>query len=75
MSGLSPVRDVHGHVVWRVKVTSEREQTCTVCGETTTDDYCIRCNAEQGINQQRTTVKAGKLVPTLSYLKQGEYET
>lgn len=75
MSGdLPPVRDLHGHVVWRVKVTSAWEMTCTICGETTTDDYCIRCSAEPDINQRYAVVKAGRLVPTLSYLRENEYE-
>ena len=74
MIGLPPVRDVHGHVVWRVKLASAREMTCTVCGETTVDEYCIRCSAEADINQRHVREKAGRLVPTLSYLHDDEYE-
>ena len=74
MIDLPPVRDVHGHVVWRVKLASAREMTCTVCGETTVDEYCIRCAAEAEANDRYAVRKAGTLVPTLSYLKPGEYE-
>lgn len=73
MIDLPPVRDVHGHVVWRVKVGSERERTCLDCGETTLEDYCVRCADEQEISHQQA-IKAARLVPTLSYLRQGEYE-
>jgi hypothetical protein len=71
---LPPVRDVHGHVVWRVKLASAREMTCTVCGETTVDEYCIRCATEADLNQRYAVRKAGTLVPTMSYLHEDEYE-
>ena len=71
---LPPVRDVHGRKVWRVKLASEREMTCTICGETTMEDYCTRCSKEADINQRHRVEKAGRLVPTLSYLRPNEYE-
>ncbi len=73
---LPPVRDVHGRVVWRVRITSPQEMTCTVCGETTTEEYCIRCAAEAEINLQRNPASqvGRRLVPTLSYLRENEYE-
>lgn len=74
MSDLPPVRDVHGRKVWRVKVAAPHEMTCTICGETTVGDYCIRCSAEADINQRHVQEKAGRLVPTLSYLHDDEYE-
>ena len=72
---LPPTRDLHGHVVWRVKVGGKREQTCLDCGETTIGDYCLRCVADADVTANKQTVKVGRrLVPTLSYLKPGEYE-
>ena len=73
MIELPPVRDLHGHVVWRVKLASPREMTCTVCGETTLDDYCVRCADEQDLTHHKA-IQAARLVPTLSYLQPGEYE-
>lgn len=76
VSDLPPVRDVHGHVVWRVKVAGERERTCLDCGETTTDEYCLRCVAEAEISQRHNLASniGRRLVPTVSYLKPEEYE-
>lgn len=75
MNALPPVRDVHGHVVWRVRIASERERTCLDCGETTVEEHCLRCVAEAEANPLERAHKAGRrLVPTLSYLKPGEYE-
>lgn len=71
---LPPVRDCHGHVVWRVKLASPQEMTCTVCGETTVDAYCIRCAAEADTNHRYAVRKADTLVPTTSYLYEDEYE-
>ena len=73
MSALPPVRDVHRHVVWRVKVAPQ-EMTCLDCGETGTGNYCLRCAAEADANQRHTVMKFGRLVPTISYLNQDEYE-
>ena len=56
----------------RVRVNGGRELTCTECGETTTESYCVRCGRptrDGGIIATRT-----RMVPTLSYLKAGEYE-
>jgi len=67
------VRDLHGHVVWRVRV-APGEMTCLDCGETTSarDSYCVRCAADD--QQQQNSGGAGRLVPTLAYLRDGEYE-
>ena len=73
MTDLPPVRDCHGHVIWRIKV-APGEKTCLECGETTTDDYCLRCSAEADVNQRYQKIKAGRLVPTMSYLKPEEIE-
>ena len=69
-----PVRDLHGHPVWRVKIGSTNEKTCLDCGETTTENYCLRCAAEADVNQRNAVIKAGRLIPTLSYLRPNEYE-
>lgn len=70
---MNPVRDCDGRAVWRVRVVPG-EQTCTICGETTTDDYCLRCSVESHANQRYAVVKAGQLVPTMSYLRDDEVE-
>lgn len=73
----SPVRDAHGHIRWRIRVAAD-EMTCTACGETAVWSgdahghrrvYCLRCH-EDG-----EAVDTGGLVPTLSYLRAGEWET
>lgn len=69
-----PPRDLHGHPVWRVKVVGSQEMTCLDCGDTTVDGYCLRCAAETEVNQRNTVIKAGRLVPTISYLRPNEYE-
>jgi len=65
-----PVRDLDGLAVWRVRVASQDEMTCTQCGETTDTGRCYRCGADlddfDGIETP--------MVPTLSYLKPGEYD-
>lgn len=56
----------------RVRVLGAREMTCTECGETTSDAYCIRCGRptrDGGIIATRT-----RMVPTVSYLQPGEFE-
>ena len=52
------------------------EQTCTLCGETTSIGYCVRCNEDllKGGSKANRAKRAGKLVPTTSYLKPEEYE-
>ena len=76
MIDLPPVRDCHGRKVWRVKLASVEERTCMDCGKTTTEAYCIRCAAEAEINLQRNQASqvGRRLVPTLSYLRENEYE-
>jgi hypothetical protein len=48
--------------------------TCLDCGETTVGSYCLRCAAEADADQRRDVIQAGRLVPTLSYLRPNEYE-
>jgi hypothetical protein len=61
-----PVRDTNGHELRLVRVT-RTEMTCLVCGETTAQDYCLRCSdIHQGVIIRR-------LIPTTSYLKANEY--
>ena len=62
-----PVRTVDGIALWRVRVASADEMTCTVCGETTDTGRCYRCS--HGYDGIETP-----MVPTLSYLKPDEYE-
>lgn len=69
-----PVRDLHGHKVWRIKISSLDEKTCLDCGETTVENYCLRCAAEADADQRSAVIKAGRLIPTLSYLRPNEYE-
>lgn len=73
------VRDVHGHVVWRVRV-AKNEMTCLVCGEVAIVGrdgegsdriYCPRCAmSEEG----HWTEHMNSLTPTISYLREGEFE-
>lgn len=62
---------MNGHTVWRVRV-SPGERTCCECGETFPDDaMCPRC----GLNDDGSRrVPPQPSVPTLSYLREGEYE-
>lgn len=68
MNNLPPVRDQAGYRVWRVKV-GPGERTCTRCGETCTGSYCERCSDLVGMALARQA-----LVPTLDYLRPGEYD-
>ena len=68
-----PPRDVDGRPVWRVRVASRNERTCLDCGETTTEAYCPRCAGDKDIGHLQAT-KSARLVPTLQYLREGEYE-
>ena len=55
---------------WRARV-AVGELTCMGCGETAINGLCIRCGTDDhGV--ERTD--APPLVPTLRYLKEGEYE-
>ena len=66
MKALPPVRDHEGRPVRFVRV-NRNEQTCLDCGETTAEGYCQVCSDfSEG-------VIAKHLVPTLSYLRDGEY--
>ena len=73
MIDLPPVRDVHGRKVWRVKIGSLEERTCLDCGETTLEDYCVRCADERQLSHQKA-LKTARLVRTVDYLREGEYE-
>ena len=71
-------------VVRKIRV-AVGEMTCTVCGETTTDRFCRRCNGEADeegdeeegpiYNWRRnvTVASQASLVPTVSYLHEDEY--
>ena len=55
----------------RVRVNGPKELTCTECGETTNEPYCVRCGRptrDGGIIATRT-----RMVPTLSYLQDDEF--
>lgn len=66
-SGCGPVRDMDGMTVHRIKVYSQEELTCTVCGETSMDGKCWHCG--RGLDPASTP-----MVPTVSYLNPDEYE-
>ena len=59
-------------VAKRIRV-GRGEMTCTRCGETTAIGYCVRCNEEAHGGGNKAQL-AAKLVPTTSYLREGEYE-
>ncbi len=64
------------YVAPRIRVGKE-ELTCTVCGETSAWGYCVRCNEEVGVmgnKHAQVAANRGRMVPTVSYLKDGEYE-
>ena len=66
----------HIHTPVRIRV-GRNEMTCTVCGEVTNQNYCMRCNDELGVmgnNHAQVAAKRGQLVPTVSYLREEEYE-
>lgn len=65
--GDGPVRDIDGFTVWRIRVANAGELTCTECGETSTDGKCYRCG--KGFDAACTP-----MVPTVSYLREDEYE-
>ncbi len=61
-------------VAKRIRV-GRGEMTCTRCGETTNQAYCVRCGDDTAKAGYTKTVRGmGQLVPTVSYLKDGEYE-
>ena len=59
-------------VAKRIRV-GRGEMTCTRCGETTALGYCVRCNEDTHGGGNKAKL-AAQLVPTVSYLKDGEYE-
>ena len=64
------------YIAPRIRV-GRNEMTCTVCGEVTNQAYCMRCNEEadvQGNNYAQVAAKRGRMVPTVSYLREEEYE-
>ncbi len=67
-----PVIGVEGDTKWRVTVAGVDEVTCLDCGETYPKRWrgCPRCNEDATSHY----MKATKTVPTLSYLRPGEYE-
>ena len=78
---MGAVQDWEGRVVRYVRV-QRGEMTCTKCGEVTTEFFCRRCNAE-GLDEDEPAVpgtfgnvrasSSAGLVPTVSYLREGEY--
>lgn len=62
----APVRDLHGREV-RFVAVAPREMTCMVCGETTGEDYCLRCSDFQ------EGIVVRDLAPTIGYLQADEY--
>jgi hypothetical protein len=74
VNGRVAVLDTNGNIVWRVRV-AKNEMTCLDCGETTTRGFCTRCVVEDDEMGASGHSKLGRnLVPTLSYLREGEYE-
>lgn len=68
---IGPVHDMHDHVVWRVRVLPD-EMTCLGCGETfVAGRYCVNCSVNEDGTRRRNPPPA---VPTVSYLREGEYE-
>ena len=67
-----PVVGVEGDTKWRVIVAGRDEVTCLDCGETYPRRWqgCPRCNEDAQNGLMRKT----RTVPTLSYLRPGEYE-
>lgn len=69
-----PVIDCEGQPKWRIAVAGADEVTCQECGETFPKRWsgCPRCNQDGDglVIKMRQT----KTVPTLSYLRPGEYE-
>lgn len=66
-----PVRDCTGATVPHITVRRD-EMTCTQCGETTTEGWCYRCDDRPAANKANSSPDT--LVPTLSYLAEGEYQ-
>ena len=66
---LPPVRDHAGHIVWRVRV-APNEMTCLACGDVAMQGRCVRCSMTDDAEIAAST----PLVPTLSYLQDGEWE-
>jgi hypothetical protein len=68
------VRDLHGHVVWRITV-GRNEMTCLDCGDVAINGVCVRCSMlDDGTAPEGLPTDRGRnLVPTLSYLQDGEY--
>ena len=67
-----PVVDCQGHVKWRIAVAGVDEVTCQECGETFPKRWrgCPRCNGDE----MSTSMRQTRTVPTISYLRPGEYE-
>lgn len=64
------MRDLHGRVRWRVRVT-RGEMTCLHCGEVADKQRCPRCSLDE---QGRANASRTRLIPTVGYLREGEYE-
>ena len=68
-----PVRTVDGLPLWRVRVGAEYEMTCRVCGETSETGRCYRCGNDLDELADLDGIET-PMVPTLAYLKPGEYD-
>ena len=76
---MPPVRDCEGHIVWHVRVTPD-ELTCLDCGEVAIRGHCVRCAVdepdegdEDAPDPTPRTMRPQRLVPTVSYLREGEW--
>lgn len=66
-----PVLSWDGRRIWRVQV-AHGEMTCTSCGDVfRAGGYCTRCATFARGNR---SMEAPEAVPTLSYLRDGEWE-
>jgi hypothetical protein len=54
-------------------VTSEQEMTCLGCGETFVGEMCYRCGLTEPGKKNVHRKELPPAVPTLSYLRVGEY--
>lgn len=67
----APVRDLEGHVRWRVRV-APGELTCVGCGETfARGKECPRCAMDE---HGKPAAVVPPAVETVSYLREGEWE-
>lgn len=58
---------------WRLVRVAPDERTCLACGDTFCGEYCTRCGARDEQGGAPRAVQPPS-VPTLRYLRDGEYE-